>query len=75
MSVVSFETCVWKCWEDPEFMREYRRLTGHALGQDRRAAIERLIDDTTGHVPSLDEREARAFLDFVYEYIWAPLQA
>ena len=74
MNVPTFEECVWECWDNPDLMREYRRLTGHALGKDRRSTIERMIDSATGHEPpALDEAEVRHFLNFVRDHIWQPL--
>lgn len=70
----TFEQCVWACWNSGPFMREYRRLSGHALGEDRREPIERMIDAATGYTPKpLEEAEGRAFLEFVRDYVWRPL--
>jgi hypothetical protein len=74
---VSFARCVLACWDDRAFMREYRRLTGHTLGQDCRSTIDRMIDDATAapfdKQESINQAEARAFFRFVYEIVWAPL--
>jgi hypothetical protein len=70
----SLERCIWECWENQDFMREYRRLSGHALGQDRRQGIERLIDQATGHEPPvIDDKEARQFFEFVRDVVWLPV--
>jgi hypothetical protein len=66
----TFTNCVMQCWDNPDFMREYRRLTGSTLGADSRAAIEKMIDAETGHTPALDAADVRAFLDFVRRYVW-----
>lgn len=72
---ISFYECVDACLRSSEFMKHYRRLTGHALGVDARQNIERLIDEATGHSPPpVDEKEARFFFAFVRDYIWLPLQ-
>jgi|GEM_PF-4188553 len=71
----SFPECVNACLRSSEFMKHYRRLTGHALGLDARQSIERLVDDAVGHSPPpVDEKEARFFFTFVRDYIWLPLQ-
>lgn len=67
---VTFTDCVWECWGNAAFMREYRRLSGHTLGLDARSPIEKLIDGATGHEPTLSEVEARQFLDFVRDHVW-----
>lgn len=66
----SFLTCVETAWMNDELMKEYRRLTGSTLGRDRRAPIERMIDDATGHVSTAG---FGAFLRFVYDCIWTRL--
>ncbi len=71
---MTFHECVFACWDNPDFMREYRRLSGHAIGKDRRAPIDRMIDTTTGYTPpALDDKEAVAFLEFVERVVWLPL--
>lgn len=57
-------------------MREYRRLSGHAIGKYVRKPIDRMIDATTGYTPpALDDAEAVAFLEFVERVVWLPLVA
>ncbi len=71
---MTFADCVWACWNNDAFMREYRRLSGHVLGEDRRTIIERMVDATTGYTPPpLDENEVRSFLNFVRDHIWLPV--
>ncbi len=72
----TFPQCVLACWDNADFMREYRRLTGAAIGEDKRSALDRLIDAATGHTPPVfDDRELEAFFEFVHDYIWSPLVA
>lgn len=66
---IPFLTCVREAWLLPEFMREYRRLTGTALGLDARTGIERMIDDATGNVPV--PKELRHWLCCVRDLVWA----
>jgi hypothetical protein len=57
-------------------MREYRRLSGHALGADMRSGLDRMIDAATGYKPAtVDEAEARLLFEFIRDYIWAPVLA
>jgi len=68
--------CIEACLGNRDFMHEYRRLTGHALGLDTRSGLDRMIDAATGHEPStVSEPEARQFFDFVRDYVWAPVAA
>lgn len=72
----TFVDCVSACWNNAAMMKEYRRLTGHALGEDKRKPLEKMIDAATGYVPSaVDDAEARAFFEFVRDCIWLPLLA
>lgn len=68
---VTFEDAVVECFEQPEFMEEYRRLTGSTLGLDGRAPIVRMIDDHTGHDPH--EAEWAPFFRFVFSFVWMPI--
>ena len=71
----TFTACVYACWDNPDLMREYRRLTGATLGGNLPvSALDAMIDRATGHDPSaLDDEEVRAFLTFVRDCIWLPL--
>lgn len=70
---MTFEECVMHCFEERELVREFNRLWGCSLGVDQRPPIERMIDQATGHEPSINEAEAVRFIDFVLECIWLPL--
>lgn len=48
---VTFAQAVMVCFQTPELMTEYRRLTGATIGKDDRSAIERLIDEAAGPRP------------------------
>lgn len=72
----SFRQCVETCWHNQTFMHEYRRLSGHALGLDKRTPLDRMIDQASGYVPPpLDDAEMHAFFEFVRDYIWMPVVA
>ena len=51
------------CLSNQDFMREYRRLSGHSLG--RGAPLDRMIDKATG---KLDE-EAKELFNFIRDYV------
>lgn len=65
---ISFSDVVMRCWDDADFMTEYRRLTGSTLGAPR-SPVDRLVDDATGRGDA-DEQEALAFFAFVRDVIW-----
>jgi len=68
--------CIDACLGNQDFMREYRRLHGHALGLDTRNALDQMIDAATGYrSPAVSETEARQFFEFVRDYVWAPVLA
>lgn len=69
----SFEFCALECWDNAEFMTQYRRLSGHKLGRVQRSTIERMVDEACGHDPTaLNDTEVREFLEFVRNYVWQP---
>lgn len=63
----SFRASVEMCIESPEFMKEYRRLTGSHIGAPR-MPIESMIDEVTGR----DVDAYRKFFEFVSEFVWRP---
>ena len=70
---MTFQECVMHCFEDKGLVKQFNRLCGCSLGVDKRQPIERMIDQAPGNVrPALDEREARKFIRFVWNYIWLP---
>lgn len=66
---VTFAQCVLECARNRELVEQFDRLTGSNLSR-RGTAFQLLIDDASGRF----EADARRFLDFVREFIWAPLQ-
>ncbi len=71
---MTFNECVLHCFENPDLLSNFNRLTGCSLGVDRRSVIERMIDEAAGHEPPpLDEAEALQFISFVRDCIWARL--
>lgn len=51
-----------------EFLAEWRRLTGAAIGAPK-AAIDAMIDESTGR----NRSDAEAFAEFVRKYVWERL--
>jgi len=65
----SLEETIMVCLNNPEFMREYKRLSGASLGSG--SPITVMIDKSTGY----DEVEAKALYEFIRDYIWKPVIA
>lgn len=68
---MDFKAVVLYCAEQPEFLKEFNRLTGCKLGKPR-APVEVLIDEATGYVPNSEDDMLR-FIAFVYETVWRTL--
>ena len=66
-AIPSLEMAIKTCLSTPDFMKEYRRLSGHSLG--RAAPIIMMIDKATGKT----DAEAKEFFEFVREHIWWPV--
>jgi hypothetical protein len=66
---ITFEDAVRECLGNASFMREYRRLAKTDFGTSR--GINLSVDLATGHF----DAQARAFFDFVMEFVWLPLVA
>lgn len=72
---MTFERAVFACWDNAEFMRQYRRLTGAQIGlRPTRDPFSAMIDAATG-VPTIDPKEAADFFRFVRDYVWIPVLA
>lgn len=67
--VPTLQETIELCLGNAEFMREYRRLTGHRLGGG--PIIDQEIDKATGKLND----EARQFIEFVRDHIWWPVAA
>lgn len=66
---MTFQTCVEECLKAPEFIQQYKRLTGASLGSGK--PIERMIDESTG----LMEKEYFDLFNFIRDYIYLPVIA
>ena len=63
----SLRDAISECINNPEFVKEYRRLTGHSL--ERGNPLDFMIDEATG---KLDD-EANQLFDFIRDYVWLPV--
>lgn len=70
MDKPSYLACLFVASNIPELVAEFDRLTGFDLSR-KGAPINLMIDDATGHT----DEAAKAFLKFVDECIYQPLQA
>jgi hypothetical protein len=71
---MTFAECVLHCFDNPELVSQFNRLTGCSLGMDRRTRIEQLIDQATGfEPPAFSEDEAHLFIAFVWDFVWIRL--
>ena len=62
-------TCIMYTARNKEFVKEYDRLRGSNLSLNG-SPIDLLIDECSGR----QESELREFIEFVYEWIYLPLQ-
>lgn len=72
-----FFECVEMCASRPEFVSEFNRLTGRKLGENLvpSSPIAKMVDEATGFDEARDTQQredSRAFIEFCFEYVWAP---
>lgn len=71
---MTFTECLHSVWANDDLMREYRRLSGSAIGIDNRHPIERLVDQAAGYEPThATADEVGDFLHFVWDTVWTRL--
>jgi hypothetical protein len=70
---MTFRDVVMEVWDNPDFMQEYRRLTGELKLPPPRSPIEAMVDQAAGYKPQLDQAELRRFFRFVWKYVWLPV--
>lgn len=73
---MNFTDCVLECCQTPELIKEFNRLAGRHVLEDKRAPIERMIDQASGYQAVIEEKQyddMQAFISFVFEYIWMPV--
>lgn len=76
--MISLHTAVEECLNKPEFVFHYNRLRGTSIGTpDKRSPIEVMIDKASGYTAVADKREKEMleFIEFVDQYVWAPVLA
>ena len=67
---MTFQECCAVCLDNQEFLTQFNRLTGNAIGTPR-TGIEIAIDKACGRDPNRDGM--KDFCKFVFEFIWLPL--
>lgn len=65
-----FSLCLSEAAKNKELLAEFDRLTGYNISLKGPAIVQE-IDRATGHL----EKGARAFYDFIFEYLYLPAQA
>jgi hypothetical protein len=65
---MTFEEILNQAFATPELIAEFDRLTGSNL-QQKGSVIERMIDNSTDRTRG----DVKAFMGFVFEYIFLPL--
>lgn len=66
--LITLETAIKECVAQPEFMHNYKRLTGARLNLGE-GSSEDMIDKATGY----QEKEWFDFFNFVRDYVWIPV--
>jgi len=70
---MTFQDVVIECSKNAEFVSNFNRLSGHSLGKSQsRQPIEIMIDDACG-VSGESNDDMKAFVEFVFEYVWMRL--
>jgi len=64
----TFSAAVMMCYNNPDFMREYRRLSGSRFGLQG-SPLEQMVDEALGF-PGFTDEQAIAFFEFVREFVW-----
>ena len=73
---VDFECCLKEACKYGDLVAQFDRLTGRHVTRvlyDTRPPIVRMVDEATGFQKVLDkeaQQDMRAFIAFVFEYIW-----
>jgi len=73
---ITFGKCVLYCLSNQELVKEFNRLTESSLGEDKRSALEKMIDQATGYEKKLFEQkdeEFVRFIGFVYDCVFSRL--
>lgn len=67
---MTFETCCSECLKNKELVKEFNRLSGCHLGEQKNG-IDMAIDKACGYDPN--KEAVPAFVNFVMECIWIPM--
>lgn len=74
--LADFVAVMRECIKHPDLIKQYNRLQGTHIGEDKRPPIIMMIDKQTGYQEVLDKRdmeEFKGFADFVFRCIYLPL--
>ena len=73
--MITFQDAVMQCFKNKQFMREYNRLAGTHLNEDKTgiAPIEILIDDACTEVSEEYKQDLRDFIAIIDKTVWQPL--
>lgn len=71
---MTFPEVVEYCAMEPEFVKQFNRLTGSHLFEDlKRAPITKMVDEATGYEEELKKKQheyMQEFISFVWEVVW-----
>lgn len=67
---MTFSDCLYECAANREFISNFDRLYGSNLSRSG-SPIELMVDDSSGRT----DADAKAFINFVWQYVWCPLLA
>ena len=73
---MNFQDCLVECCLNEHLVKEFNRLSNTTLSfKDRRAPIEKMIDDATGYNNPFKNKpeEMQQFISFCFECVWLPL--
>ena len=73
---MKFQDCLIECCQNDELVKEFNRLSNTNLNfKDRRAPIEKMIDEATGYNNPFKNKsvETQRFISFCFECIWISL--
>jgi hypothetical protein len=72
---MDFHDCLIECCQNDELVKQFNRLSNTTLSfKDKRAPIEKMIDDATGYNNPFKNKseEMQQFISFCLECVWLP---
>jgi hypothetical protein len=71
---MTFPEVVEYCAMEPDFVKQFNRLTDSHLFEDlKRAPIVKMIDEATGYQKELEKKQheyMQKFISFVWDTVW-----